>query len=68
MLTSSDDYQRLHMHRAVCDLDSVRDQADGEPQRVAGAARGAGVERFGSSISVMVIIRRRKVNDELGLD
>ena len=30
------------MHRAVCDLDSVRDQAGGEPQRVAGAARGAG--------------------------
>ena len=38
-LTSSDDYQRLHMHRLVCDLDSVRDQADGEPQRVAGAAQ-----------------------------
>ena len=34
-------YQRLHMHRFVCDLDSVWDQADGEPQRVAGAARGA---------------------------
>ena len=30
------------MHRIVCDLDSARDQADGEPQRVAGAARGAG--------------------------
>ena len=30
------------MHRFVCDLDSVRNQADGEPQRVAGAARGAG--------------------------
>ena len=30
------------MHRAVCDLDSVWDQADGEPQRVAGAERGAG--------------------------
>ena len=30
------------MHRFVCDLDSVWDQADGEPQRVAGAARGAG--------------------------
>ena len=35
-------YQRLHMHRAVCDLDSVRDQAHGEPQRVAGTVRGAG--------------------------
>ena len=30
------------MHRAVCDLDFVRDQADGEPQRMAGAERGAG--------------------------
>ena len=32
------------MHRTVCDLDSVRNQADGEPQRVAGAvaARGTG--------------------------
>ena len=39
---NSDDSQRLHMHRVVCDLDSVRDQADGEPKRVAGAARGAG--------------------------
>ena len=29
------------MHRAVCGLDSVWNQADGEPQRVAGAARGA---------------------------
>ena len=37
-LTSSDDYQRLYMYRPVCGLDSVRDQADGEPQRVAGAA------------------------------
>ena len=34
--------KRLHLHRFVCDLDPVRDQADGEPQRVAGAARGAG--------------------------
>ena len=32
------------MHRFVCDLDSVRDQADGEPQRVAGAARLLGVK------------------------
>ena len=29
------------MHRAVCDLDSVWDQADGEPQRVAGAERSS---------------------------
>lgn len=42
MLTSSGDaFQRLHMHRFVCDLDSVRDQADGEPQRVAGAAQSS---------------------------
>ena len=40
MNTSDDVSQRLHMHRTVCDLDSVRDQADGEPQRVAGAAQG----------------------------
>ena len=32
------------MHRAACDLDSVWDQADGEPQRVAGAERSAFVE------------------------
>ena len=32
------------MHRAVCGLDSVRDQVDGEPQRVAGAARLLGVK------------------------
>ena len=25
------------MHRVVCDYDSLRNQADGEPQRVAGA-------------------------------
>ena len=43
-----DDSQRLYMHRAVCDLDFVRDQADGEPQRVARAARGAG-ESMGTS-------------------
>ena len=36
------DSKRFHMYRTLCDLDSVRDQADGEPQRVAGAARGAG--------------------------
>ena len=42
MLTSSDDCQRLHLYRFVCDLDSVRDQADGEPQRVAIAKRRAG--------------------------
>lgn len=29
------------MHRSVCGLDSVRNQADGEPQRVAFAKRGA---------------------------
>ena len=44
MLGSSDDYQRLHMYRFVCDLDSVRDQAHGEPQRVAGAARLLGIK------------------------
>lgn len=32
------------MHRAVCGLDSVRDQVDGEPQRVAGIARLLGVK------------------------
>ena len=32
------------MYRFVCELDSVRDQADGEPQRVAGAARLLGVK------------------------
>ena len=32
------------MHRAVCDIDSVWDQADGEPQRVAGAARLLGIK------------------------
>ena len=34
--------ERLHLHRTVCNLDSLRDQADGEPQRVAGTVRGAG--------------------------
>ena len=29
------------MYRTLCDLDSVRDQADGEPQYVAGAARSS---------------------------
>lgn len=32
------------MYRFVCDLDSVRDQAHGEPQRVAGAARLLGIK------------------------
>ena len=35
------DSKRFHMYRTLCDLDSVRDQADGEPQRVAGAARSS---------------------------
>lgn len=30
------------MHRAVCDYDSFWNQTHGEPQRVAGAVRGAG--------------------------
>ena len=32
------------MYRSLCDLDSVRDQEDGESQRVAGAARLLGVK------------------------
>ena len=48
-------HERLHLHRFVCDLDPVRDQADGEPQRVTGAAREAGDELLGSTISVMFI-------------
>ena len=32
------------MHRAVCGLDSVWNQADGELQRVAGAARLLGIK------------------------
>ena len=35
-------YERLHMHRAVCDIDSLRNQADGEPQCVAGPEGRAG--------------------------
>ncbi len=36
-------YQRLYMHRVVCDIDSLWNQADGESQYAAGAegrARG----------------------------
>ena len=32
--------ERLHLHRLVCDLDSVRDQADGEPQYEASVGEG----------------------------
>ena len=56
IVNSSDDaFQRFHLHRFVCDLDSVRDQADGEPQRVTGAAREASDELLGSTISIMFI-------------
>ncbi len=36
------DHERLHLHRFVCDLDSLWDQADVELQRVARAVRGTG--------------------------
>ena len=32
LMRSSRTHERLHLHWIVCDLDSVRDQADGEPQ------------------------------------
>jgi hypothetical protein len=40
-MRSSSAHERLHLHRFVCDLDSVWDQADGEPQRMAGAVRSS---------------------------
>ena len=55
--------ERFHMHRAVCDLDSVRDQADGEPQRVAGAARGAG----GDFVFQVVLQRRVRAVHRVGV-
>ena len=30
-------HERLYMHRCICDIDSIRNQADGESQYAAGA-------------------------------
>ena len=35
-------YERFYMHWIVCDIDSIRNQADGESQHAAGAEGRAG--------------------------